>query len=270
MDPFEAVALVFSGIAIGTYATAVGAGGGFLLAPLLLLRYEDATPSAIATASLAVVVLNSGVSAVTAARARQVDLRLAAVLVAAVLPAGIGGALVTSMLPRAVFALLFAALLAGAGAYLAWRPAQMIVTPISRGWQREFIDGAGDTFRYRVPIARGMVATAGSAAFAALAGIGGGLIYTPLTTRFMHVPYALAVPISQTVNAAMAVAVVTFHIIAGHAGDPMRDAPALALGVVVSVPLGRRLNRRLGEGNLMRLLAVGLLLVSIRTALIAL
>ncbi len=269
MSPFEFAALVVAGVAIGSYSTAVGAGGGFLLAPLLLLRYEDAAPSAIATASLAIVVLNSGLAAGTAARARQVDVRLAAVLVAAALPAGILGATVTSLLPRSAFAALFAALLLAAGVYLAWRPAQTIVAPVARGWQRQFVDGAGDTFRYRVPIVRGMVATAASAAFAALAGIGGGLIYTPLTTRYMHVPHTLAVPISQVVNTSMALTVVAFHVAAGHAGDPMRDVPALALGVVVSVPLGRRLNRRLREGVLMRLLAGGLLLVAVRTALLA-
>ena len=50
---------------------------------------------------------------------------------------------------------------------------------------------------------------------------------------------------------------------------PMRDVPALGLGVIASVPVGRRLNRKLGKGPLTRILALGLLLVSVRTAPIA-
>ena len=270
MSPFEVVALFAAGLVVGTYATMVGAGGGFLLAPILLQRYEEATPAAIAAATLAVVVLSSGVPAATAAWTRRVDGRVAALLVAIALPAGLVGATGTALLPRDAFALFFAALLFAAGLFLAARPAQRIVSPVRRGWNRSFTDGAGDTFRYRVPIWRGAIATAASAMLSALAGIGGGLIYTPLTTRVMHIPHTLAVPIAQVVNTSMAVMVVTFHVAAGHAGDPMRDVPALAAGVVVAVPIGRRLGRRLGEGLLMRFLAAGLIIVSLRTALFAL
>jgi uncharacterized membrane protein YfcA len=86
----------------------------------------------------------------------------------------------------------------------------------------------------------------------------------------MHIPHTLAVPIAQVVNTSMAVMIVSYHVAAGHAGDPMSDVPALGLGVVVAVPFGRRLGRRLGEGPLMRFLAAGLILVSLRTALFAL
>lgn len=269
MSPAELLALVVAGFVIGTYATSVGAGGGFLLAPVLLLRYEEAEPAAIAMATLSVVILSSGLAASTAAWGRRVDVPVAATLTATAIPAGLIGAAGTALLPRDVFALFFAVLLALAGAYLALRPTRGLIQPVTRGWRRTFIDGRRDTFRYRIPIRRGMLATAGTAGLSALAGIGGGLIYTPLVTRVMHVPHSLAVPIAQVVNTGMAVMVVTFHLAAGHAGDPMRDVPALGLGVIASVPLGRRLNRKLGEGPLTRILALGLLLVSVRTALIA-
>ena len=54
MEPIEAVLLVVVGAAIGAYASAIGSGGGFIIAPLLLLRHEDSTPPEITAASLSV------------------------------------------------------------------------------------------------------------------------------------------------------------------------------------------------------------------------
>ncbi len=269
MSAPEFILLVVAGIAIGSYATAVGAGGGFLLAPLLLSRHTEAEPAAIASATLSVVIIASGLAAAMSARARHVDYRLAAVLTLTALPAGLLGANITALLPRAWFAIFFATLLMLAGLYLAWRPAQGLVSPVLRGWNREFVNADGDLFRYRVPIRRGMLSTFGTAFLAALAGIGGGLFYTPMVTRVMHVPHTLAVPIAQVVNTGMAVMVVSFHLTAGNTGEPMQDVPALATGVIISVPLGRVIHARLGEGRLTRMLAAGLILVSVRTAFFA-
>lgn len=271
MDPAEVVLLIALGLAVGAYSGAVGAGGGFLLTPLLLLRHGDASPAAVATAALCVVILISGLSAVTAARAGRVDRPVAGVLTAVALPAGLLGAIGTALLPREAFALFFGALLLVIGLYLAWRPAASYVTPLRGGWERQFTDGEGDTFHYHVPVRAGLLATGSTAFLSALAGIGGGLIYTPLATRVMRIPHALAVPIAQTVNTGMATMVVVFHLAAGHAAaGPLSDVPALGIGVLISVPIGRRINRRLGEGPLSRLLAAGLLVVAARTAFLAL
>ena len=116
---------------------------------------------------------------------------------------------------------------------------------------------------------RSLVATAAAAFVSTLAGIGGGVIYTPLVTRVMRVPHAVAVPLAQTLLATVAIVGVSFHLAAGHASDPMADAPPLALGMVTATPLGRRLYRRFGEGPLTRALAAGLIIVALRTALFA-
>ena len=271
MEPLEIALLIGLGLAVGTYSGAVGAGGGFLLTPLLLFRHGDASPAAVAMAALTVVIMISGLSAVTAARAGRIDRPVAGVLTAVALPAGLMGAIGTSLLPRDLFAIFFGGVLLVIGLYLAWRPAATYATPLRGGWERQFTDGEGDTFHYHVPVRAGLIATGSTAFLSALAGIGGGLIYTPLATRVMRIPHALAVPIAQTVNTGMATMVVAFHLVAGNAAaGPMGDVPALGIGVLISVPLGRRVNRRLGEGLLSRLLAAGLLVVAARTVLLAL
>ena len=102
---------------------------------------------------------------------------------------------------------------------------------------------------------------------AALAGIGGGLIYTPLNTHVLRMPHALAVPATHVVITGLAAVVVLFHAGSGTTGDLLEDVLPVGLGVIVASRFGSRVQRRLGAGLLTRFLAVGLLVVGVRTAL---
>ena len=130
----------------------------------------------------------------------------------------LAGTAATALLPRPLFALGFGLLLLVIGFYLGWRPTAPIVDPIRTGWRRELVDRAGDVFVYRIPLRRSVAATVVAAFVSTLAGIGGGLVYTPLATRVMRVPRSLAVPLAQTLLAGVALAGVLFH--------PARDTPA--------------------------------------------
>ena len=59
------------------------------------------------------------------------------------------------------------------------------------------------------------------------------------------------------------------HLGSGHMGPALEDVPALSLGLIVSVPLAQRVQTLLGEGGLTRELAVGLLIVAVRTTVLA-
>ena len=62
LEPFTAwtaVLLVGIGFAVGAFGTVVGAGGGFILTPILLLLYPHDSPTTITAISLAVVFFNA-------------------------------------------------------------------------------------------------------------------------------------------------------------------------------------------------------------------
>ena len=257
------------GFAIGVYAGAVGAGGGFLFAPILLWRYPEAPPEEITTATLAAVAAANAVAATYAWLHRRVDRPLSGALVAAALPAALVGAAATSLMPRETFALAFGLLLIFSGAYLVRRPVAHFVEPLRSGWSRELRDRAGVSFSYRVPVWRSLVAATGAAGISTLVGLGGGLFYTPLAVRVMRLPHAVAVPTAQVLITAVATAGVALHLVAGHTGDPLNDMPPLTIGVIASVPIARKLHDRLGEGLLTRALAAGIFLVGVQTALLA-
>ena len=266
MSPVEAAALIAAGFVIGAYAAAIGAGGGFLIAPLLLARYSDAEPTAITSASLSVVAVSSGLSAIMGARRRRIDYPVAGALAAAAVPGSLIGASLTGFLPRQVFTGGIAVMLLLLAVYLAWKPRAAFVDPVRRGWRRRFRDGEGDLYGYRIPLLRSLLTTLVAALVAALAGIGGGVLYVPLATRVMRMPHPLAVPAAHIVIATLAIVVTGFHFAAGQIDEPMRDVVWLVVGVVLANPVGQRLNHRLGEGALTRALAAGLLIISLRIA----
>jgi uncharacterized membrane protein YfcA len=266
VDPFEAAALAVAGFVIGAYATAIGAGGGFLITPLLLIRHGATEPALVTTASLTVVAISTLTSTVRVAPERRTDYRLILAMAAVAVPGALFGAAGTSVVPRGVFTLGFAALIATVGLYLIWQPVTRQAEPVRRAWFRELHDREGNHFFYRVPVLRSIAPTVGFSSLAVLAGIGGGLLGVPVMTRVMRVPHSIAIPSMHLLVALMSVSAVALHLLLGHASDTMSDVPWLGVGVVVANPLGQYLRRRLGEGQLMRMLAAGLLLVAARTA----
>src|SRR2546428_414510 len=84
-------ALVFLGFLVGTFGTLIGAGGGFLLVPLLLIGYHFQPPDAVGT-SLALVFLNAASGSFAYLRQRRVGPSLRSEVPAAPPPRAVRGA----------------------------------------------------------------------------------------------------------------------------------------------------------------------------------
>jgi uncharacterized membrane protein YfcA len=65
--------LIPLGVVTGAYGTLIGAGGGFVLMPLLLLLYRDESPEIITSISLAVVFFNALSGSLAYARMKRID-----------------------------------------------------------------------------------------------------------------------------------------------------------------------------------------------------
>ncbi|MDA1009938.1 MAG: sulfite exporter TauE/SafE family protein [Chloroflexi bacterium] len=268
MDPVEAILLVVLGLGVGAYSAAVGAGGGFLVAPILLIRYPDAPPAEVTAASLIIVFVTSATQSLLAARERRIDTALVGAMLAVAIPASLLGGLATTFVPRTAFALGFALLIVAIAVYVLLRPVAGIAPPSqARVWRRERTDSDGNRFVYRIPIWQSVGPTAGTTFLAAMAGIGGGPIGIPMMTRVMRIPHAIAVPSMHFLILFQSASVVAFHVWSGNYGDPLQDIPWLAAGVLAAAPVGRWLRRVLGEGILMRALALGMFIIAARTAI---
>src|SRR2546426_12156542 len=95
------------GVLIGAFGTLIGAGGGFVLTPMLLLVYPDESPEVITSISLAVVFLNAFSGSVAYARMQRIDYTSGVLFAVATIPGAIVGALTTTYMPRRAFDLVF-------------------------------------------------------------------------------------------------------------------------------------------------------------------
>ncbi|TMA11893.1 MAG: sulfite exporter TauE/SafE family protein, partial [Deltaproteobacteria bacterium] len=87
--------LIPVGFVIGAYGTLIGAGGGFVLVPLLLLLYPEEKPEIITSISLAVVFFNALSGSMAYGRLKRIDYRSGIVFSVATIPGAILGALTT-------------------------------------------------------------------------------------------------------------------------------------------------------------------------------
>src|SRR5262245_6736346 len=95
------------GVLIGAFGTLIGAGGGFVLTPMLLLVYPDESPESITSISLAVVFFNAFSGSVAYARMQRIDYASGVLFALATIPGAVVGALTTTFMPRQTFNLIF-------------------------------------------------------------------------------------------------------------------------------------------------------------------
>ena len=84
--------LIPLGMAVGAFGTLVGAGGGFILVPVLLLLYPDEDPKTLTATSLLVVLLNAVSGSIAYGRQKRIDYHSGKWFALATLPGAVGGA----------------------------------------------------------------------------------------------------------------------------------------------------------------------------------
>ncbi|MFQ5895522.1 MAG: sulfite exporter TauE/SafE family protein [Nitrospinota bacterium] len=247
------------GLAVGVIGALVGAGGGFILTPVLLFLMPREAASLVTATSLTVVCINLIVSTGAYARLRRVDLRSGLLFGCAALPGAVLGVVVNSQVGRGFFDLAFGLLLLGMAA-LAFRPPKLKEPVVAAGasaprGMRRLRDARGRVYTYAVRERMGAAVMAGVGFFPAFFGIGGGPIITPLFIRFFGFPVHVGTATAIFVQMLMISTAVLVHLSAGHLRSLGLVAVLLAAGVMVGAPLGARLSHSLGGVTIARILA---------------
>jgi uncharacterized membrane protein YfcA len=265
--------LIPLGFAVGAYGTLVGAGGGFVLVPALLIIYPDEDPSRVTSISLAVVFFNAVSGSAAYARLKRIDYFTGAIFAVAAMPGAIGAAFLVSSVPRDLFDLMFGVLLLSLAAYTLWSAGSVAVmrSPLrGRGIVTRVMpgDAEGETFRYSYSLWQGILYSAGVGFISSLLGIGGGVVHVPIMITLLRFPVHIAVATSHFVLAISAASGSGVHLANGDlAGANLLRALLLSAGVIPGAQVGARLAQRFKGPAIVRLLAVALFALGIRLLL---
>ncbi|MBV8431542.1 MAG: sulfite exporter TauE/SafE family protein [Solirubrobacterales bacterium] len=264
-----AVLLCLLGFGVGVFGTLVGAGGGFILTPVLLLVYPNDSPALITAISLVVVFFNAGSGTLAYVRQGRVDFRSGVVFAACTLPGAVVGVLLADKISRPTFDVIMGIVLAVLALWLFRGREEPRGHEQGRGSPRTITDREGKEYRYRANVKLGAALSVVVGFLSSFLGIGGGVVHVPLLVALLGFPTHIATATSHFVLAVMALVATITHVLAGtfHHGVGLRRAAALSVGVVFGAQLGAKLSRRLSGGAIQRLLATGLLALSLRLIL---
>jgi uncharacterized membrane protein YfcA len=263
--------LALLGAVVGTYGTLIGAGGGFVLTPLLILLYPDRAPEVITAISLGVVWANAASGSIAYAHQKRIDYTAALIFAVATLPGAVTGALATALLPRHTFEAAFGVMLVIVAVWLLLPRPQRIVTTTPRRYLRRLLtDIHGDTYRYAFDPVLGTLLGVLIGFFSSLFGVGGGIIYVPVMILVLRFPAHVATATSTFTLMFTAGTGALVHLVAGHYVGVVPEVLSLALGVLVGAQIGAAVSDRLGRRGqvvVTRLLSAALLVVGGRLLL---
>ncbi len=270
MDLLSALLLVGLGFFIGTFGTLIGAGGGFILMPLLLLMYPNMPPDVLTSISLAVVFLNASSGSVAYARKKRIDFKSAWIFALATLPGAVIGALMTSVISRHIFNIILGVLLIVVSVFLMLKPQQGAYASRKlngRSVDRCVTESNGEEHHFSFNIRTGILISFLVGFVSSLLGIGGGIIHVPALISLLNFPIHIATATSHFILAVMALAGTIVHMIQGSFWEGWQIALSIGIGVVMGAQLGAGLSSRVKPKGIILALAGALLIVGVRLIL---
>jgi len=270
MEYLQYLWLVLLGLGVGALGTLIGAGGGFILMPILLLCRPDDKPATLTAISLAVVCCNAFSGSYWYARMKRVDFKSGLLFLITGVPGALAGAYVVEFIPRHVFNFAFSLLLIAGGIYIFFKtfgngPHRHGSRPT---FKRTVIDADGVCHEYGYSLGLGMTLSFVVGLASSILGIGGGIIHVPAMVNLLNFPVHLATATSHFILAVMTFVATVVHLFDGSL--TRAEVPgllALCTGAVVGARLGAALSKRLHGRWIMRTLAIVLSLVGVRVLL---
>lgn len=262
----HAAAYIALGMAVGTIGTLIGAGGGFVLIPVLLFLHPHEPAANLTALSLAVVFANSLSGSSAYAHQGRVDWRSASWFSLAGLPGSIVGAWLTHFIDRRLFdPLLGVTLILGAIVVIARGPAPAAPDPANA--TRTLTERDGTVHRYTPRLGLGMLVSAGVGLLSSVLGIGGGIIHVPAMVYLLGFPTHIATATSHAVLAMLTFSAVVVHAADGTLAPVLGRTLPIAAGALAGAQFGARLSTVIHGRWILLSLGVALFAVGVRLLL---
>lgn len=266
--------LIIIGFAVGTLGTLIGAGGGFILVPVLILGYPSLTPEQITAVSLAIVFFNALSGSFAYALAKRIDYKAGLQFFLFTIPGSVLGVYITRFISAKAFTLFFGLLLIGLSVMLflkknAHLPIHEKHNEKPRGTHHQLTDKDGVTYNYYYNKHIGWLISFAVGFISPILGIGGGIIHVPAMVNWLGFPVHVATATSHFILAAMSLVSVLVHLAEGNydAAIIIRLVLCLGAGVVAGAQLGAYLSHKIKASVIIKALAVAIGVVGIRLLL---
>ena len=257
-QPLWILALMFPlGFGVATLGTLVGAGGGFLLLPILMALNPTENPDHLTAVSLAMIFANALSGTVAYIRMKRVDYRSGVAFMLAALPGAYFGAKASSLIDRVLFDRVLGSALVVLASFLLFR-AYVARLRAARG-----PSAASEHGRFRPSngaVAKGSLLSTLVGFLSSLLGIGGGIIHVPALIYLLGFPVHIATATSHFVLACTSGIAVFEHIQDGSYVGYEKLVFFVATGALCGAQLGARLSPRVKGQTIMVGLAFALIL----------
>ena len=266
MEIYLLIVLPIIGVAVATLGTLVGLGGGFILVPILLVLFPDASPSTISSISLTVVFLNAVSATIGNYRARLIDFKTVALMAVGAIPAAALGAVASSIVTRSTFDFFMGVMLVLGSVYVVWRgyraiplAAEHVTTPNRLIKERI---GTIHLFYVNTVTAAGVAPISGF--ISSFFGIGGGVINVPAMTFILKIPSRVIAPTAMLLLVLTSSSGLATRILANQYQEGWEPAALLGIGALVGAQIGVYLSPRVNQRLVLIVLAISMALVGFR------
>lgn len=262
--------LMILGLGVGTLGTLIGAGGGFIMVPVLILLYPDMSPEHITAISMAIVAINATMGSISYMRSQRIDYKAGIIFAVATIPGSILGVLVNQYFSIEVFNVIFGIVLIALSLLLFVKGGKKKLNTTNESipghFHQSLTDRYGETYKYSYNLKLGIIISLFVGFFSPLLGIGGGIIHVPAMVQCLNFPVHIATATSHFILAIMASVSVIVHIFEGSYDDPyiLRMIGALAIGVTFGAFLGANLSRKVKGDFIIKMLSISLAIVGVR------
>ena len=253
--------LILLGLSTGAYGVLVGAGGGFILGPALLIFF-DLEPRIVAGTALALVAVNSISGSQVYRRLGLVDYRSGLLFAAAAVPGSVLAPFVLSAVAGGTFRILFGILLLALAAQMVFWPrgserSSARTRPPGRALvrSRRVTTRSGQVFQYEFNEALATSLNFILGFISSFFGTGGGFIRTPILVSFFNFPVRVAAATSVFTLSLYTTAGALTHAGLGHV-DWYPTFVWAGAGLIAGGQIGARLSSKVRGPWILRLLLV--------------
>ena len=257
------------GLGVGLLGTLVGAGGGFILTPVLLLLFPDRPSEIIAATSFGAICLNALSGSLAYYRMRRIDLKTSLSFALAGAPWVIVGVYATSEVVRGPFDVLLGLFLLALCVSIINPPPPLKKSRAgARGLgalaRRRIVDRTGRVYEYAFRFRLGVLLSSFTGFLASFLAIGGGAIHVPVMIRVLRIPPHVATATSQGVLLCTSFLALTVHFLNGNLRTMTGVVLPLALGTIAGAQPGAAYSNRVKSATLARVLAALFSIVSLQ------